>query len=763
MMQMIDTIKGDHYGRATLRRLASLHTTERISKSIQHMGKLGTTTGIEDKRKKRQDDSSDEDDRDPNRDMVKQLKQSIIYFPEETMREKVPSPRESPRSKDSFVPFYALKEVNTTLSTLFPKQTGFQKRQQVSNPMKTLRQILEHNKAQKREYNRTLHAKQSEMLSKSMSPSRRNQQGKSMEMPQIRSRLWQDGHPPNAQLSSLGTIKLMQSLAHLHEERDQGNGAKTDKISNGKGESYKVEVTSGDDEPIRYSFFWVPPYHDCSWKPDGREEATLTPIYVMYHPKYSWRNVKMLFLYGGVGLKILDDLVAYDPANRKWYSIPQRGEVPVYARYGHTMVAVGTKMLMFGGEKQFDGSLRVRQCFNDCHYFDTTTCDWQYLPTQGVRGELIPPRRSHVAVMLGKTMLVHGGISNRGGYHNDLWCLQLQNYTWVNLSNLLPKSDSCGLAYHTACAIFSREAKIFNIFQAQNIVPTSADLQAAKRRVQFGLTKSKIIKLPGVYFFGGLSADGQPCNTLRILQIGENPRWLIPEIRGKPPKARYQHTATHYYNLNVMIVFGGRCKDDAQYIPDIGVLSLETLTWSALSTYGTTPQGRCSHVAAVYETNLLVFGGINSDGLADSCMLSVELDAFEVSNLIKQERLGQLIPGSHEIQNWNRLQAMKAAEDTSFQDMKTPDNEEERVSPAHRKAESIPENLKFTNFVSYLPVPKPNSPERSSPLTKSISLGSPSAKQIDMAYKKASLRLGQRILARVGVPNKSSLQQSTLG
>jgi len=40
-------------------------------------------------------------------------------------------------------------------------------------------------------------------------------------------------------------------------------------------------------------------------------------------------------------------------------------------------------------------------------------------------GDLVEPRRNHAAVIVGKHMLIHGGIDNKGTYLNDLMIFNL--------------------------------------------------------------------------------------------------------------------------------------------------------------------------------------------------------------------------------------------------------------------------------------------------------------------------------------------------
>lgn len=78
---------------------------------------------------------------------------------------------------------------------------------------------------------------------------------------------------------------------------------------------------------------------------------------------------------------------------------------------------------------------------------------------------------------------------------------------------------------------------------------------------------------------------------------------------------------------NVIAIFGG--KNDLEndvYLNDLHLLSLDTFSWVSVQTAGSTPAPRFNHSAAIYDSKLIVFGGINIDGFLPPSINILELD-----------------------------------------------------------------------------------------------------------------------------------------
>ena len=107
--------------------------------------------------------------------------------------------------------------------------------------------------------------------------------------------------------------------------------------------------------------------------------------------------------------------------------------------------------------------------------------------------------------------------------------------------------------------------------------------------------------------------------------------WIFPDVKGIPPVCRFKHAAAFYEPLALLIIHGGR--NDNLYesagsfcLADIQILNIEFMQWSNVIMQGynaDTP--RCSHSAAIFGNNLLIFGGLNINEYANSALRYIEL------------------------------------------------------------------------------------------------------------------------------------------
>lgn len=77
---------------------------------------------------------------------------------------------------------------------------------------------------------------------------------------------------------------------------------------------------------------------------------------------------------------------------------------------------------IFGGEKKFDTILKLRECAFDFRSFNTETYEWkQFKPN----GDTIEGRRGHQMVVVGKNIVIIGGVSSKGHYRNDVYHMDI--------------------------------------------------------------------------------------------------------------------------------------------------------------------------------------------------------------------------------------------------------------------------------------------------------------------------------------------------
>ncbi|KAE9287011.1 hypothetical protein PF008_g26531 [Phytophthora fragariae] len=141
---------------------------------------------------------------------------------------------------------------------------------------------------------------------------------------------------------------------------------------------------------------------ESALKPAKRWGATLTQV----------GESGLIYLIGGANREgaSFGDVHCFDFETRAWkFVIPSSGSLS--PRSGHSAVAIGSKIYVFGGLDVAAGAT-----FNDVNVFDTRTSSWY---EAAVEGEAPRPRNAHTAIVLPeeadsletRRMLVHGGSS----------------------------------------------------------------------------------------------------------------------------------------------------------------------------------------------------------------------------------------------------------------------------------------------------------------------------------------------------------------
>ena len=102
-----------------------------------------------------------------------------------------------------------------------------------------------------------------------------------------------------------------------------------------------------------------------SWSPNAREYST-------------WTFVDgSLVQFGGLNSKILNDTNILDFRTYKWTSINLEEEEYIpEPRYGHSAVAYGSYVIIYGGYRRFLSALKTRDTYGDISIFDTDTMKW---------------------------------------------------------------------------------------------------------------------------------------------------------------------------------------------------------------------------------------------------------------------------------------------------------------------------------------------------------------------------------------------------
>jgi hypothetical protein len=139
----------------------------------------------------------------------------------------------------------------------------------------------------------------------------------------------------------------------------------------------------------------------------------LPPLHLPAITFLSINSHRFIFLFGGRhGKKIKSDLIAIDIDNLLWWVVPVEGG-SVSPRMDAAMVAIGTRIHIFNGLRQFDPDevYYAMDSFSIIDY-DPKTCQWRWLVCDQIYPPDLPDMGSStcaVPVYDGKQILLIAG------------------------------------------------------------------------------------------------------------------------------------------------------------------------------------------------------------------------------------------------------------------------------------------------------------------------------------------------------------------
>ena len=112
--------------------------------------------------------------------------------------------------------------------------------------------------------------------------------------------------------------------------------------------------------------------------------------------------------------------------DRKWlWAFPQIEGVPPSPRGGHSATLTGASLVIFGGHF-YEGKQAGFTYLNDTHVLDVNSSRW-FKPK--ISGTPPPARYGHTAVLAGARIIVFGGKGQKGVFR-DLHALDPITMTW---------------------------------------------------------------------------------------------------------------------------------------------------------------------------------------------------------------------------------------------------------------------------------------------------------------------------------------------
>lgn len=154
--------------------------------------------------------------------------------------------------------------------------------------------------------------------------------------------------------------------------------------------------------------------------------AGIAPVPRTHHTTAVIDDCVYIFSGGKSGAEPVQDrqLHCFNAQTDSWSSPTIAGELPP-PRHGHTLCAYGSKLICFGG-------MAATKFYNDVYVLDLAKSSWT---CPKVKKRYIPEARAaHTAVVHDKFMYVFGGMNKEGMALDDLWKLDLGNFTWSQVT-----------------------------------------------------------------------------------------------------------------------------------------------------------------------------------------------------------------------------------------------------------------------------------------------------------------------------------------
>ena len=305
-----------------------------------------------------------------------------------------------------------------------------------------------------------------------------------------------------------------------------------------------------------------------------------------------------VYFFAGIGLFPNKDFWIYDIEKKEWSNFIPKTADTVIPRYGHTMVSFRNTLIIYGGiidkkyhyERENVGILRLNDLF--------------YIQERNINKKVVKWRSHHVAISVGPHMLVHGGIDREGNRIEDIWLFNFLNYTWNRPHILFHPKASIPSSHHAAVLVVNERQKSSDKFNIYNFVSFK---ETQRKREQ--------IAYEGIYFFGGLTEDGEYIEKLRIMKVGSAVlSWITPKTIGREPEGRLKCSMDYLESSNILIIHGGNRTNimDGSF-NDLFCLDLEFLVWMKIPVEKETPIKRSLHCSFTNVNDLVVFGGMNEE------------------------------------------------------------------------------------------------------------------------------------------------------
>ena len=248
-----------------------------------------------------------------------------------------------------------------------------------------------------------------------------------------------------------------------------------------------------------------------------------------------------------------------------WSRPPSEGACPS-GRGGHSATQCGNLCIVFGGTFFDEGKFHY---LNDVWALDVETLRWHKPSlTGGSKAPRPGPRYGHTSVLVDWKIYIFGGKGENGLLYNDLWCLDIENWSWELMpTTSTPPTPRLG---HCCQAV---DGKIVIYSGWDGIKTTFGDFWVYDRAMY---------------------------------------TWSKPKMSGSIPPNRCGATLIYDESNARLVLYGGQGINESGHpvlMKDTRDLDLRTMMWSRPVITGDLPTERYYHASAVVGNVMVSFGG----------------------------------------------------------------------------------------------------------------------------------------------------------
>lgn len=323
---------------------------------------------------------------------------------------------------------------------------------------------------------------------------------------------------------------------------------------------------------------------------------------------------------GGMSAERSEEIVEYDIVKNEWKSWEY--EDSRLNRYGNSMVTLGKMLYIYGGVTK--GGPRSSQIMlNEIIGLDIQERKMFYPRIIG--SDRPAPRKFHSGCMVGRDMVIFGGVDNHQNVYGDLWCYNIDSFTWRKVKHAKALNVFLPERYaHSMIFVHRKSLKYIDILQKVDYSRKS------KHKRSSGLQ--------GLLIFGGILKTGCYSNRLLYVELGGRTESSISldllQTYGNVPPPRAHHSMTYVPGNCEAILYGGiteSCYRDfgITCVNEAFVLNLKSLTWSkvreSLLSKERNPWVYGHAVAVDFNANIFIFGGFNSKNMVNAELWRVDI------------------------------------------------------------------------------------------------------------------------------------------